>query len=191
MAESIGDDDLVVVEARSETDIHTLAVPLAYIYSRNVLVFSSALPDKATVARFLEWARGRYRRVLFLGSGGTDLLSRQWSVKVLRSERFRVPEYDSPLNAYPRFPRSKQFDYTLYEFGPPGNIGPEGVFDLDVGIRDDLNVLRFHAKEETEGRTIRWSRNFSYVIVSAVAPDRSRGHALAERRRAAGGRSAG
>ena len=170
MAESIGDDDLVVVEARSETDIHTLAVPLAYVYSRNVLVFSSALPDKATVARFLEWARGRYRRVLFLGSGGTDLLSRQWSVKVLRSERFRVPEYDSPLNAYPRFPRSKQFDYTLYQFGPPGNIGPEGVFDLDVGIRDDLNVLRFHAKEETEGRTIRWSRNFSYVIVSAVHP---------------------
>ena len=170
MAESIGDDDLVVVEARSETDIHTLAVPLAYIYSRNVLVFSSALPDKATVARFLEWARGRYRRVLFLGSGGTDLLSRQWSVNVLRSERFRVPEYDSPLNAYPRFPRSKQFDYTLYEFGPAGNIGPEGVFDLDVGIRDDLNVLRFHAKEETEGRTIRWSRNFSYVIVSAVHP---------------------
>ena len=173
MAESIGDNDLVVVEARSETDIHTLAVPLAYVYSRNVLVFSSALPDKPTVARFLEWARGRYRRVLFLGSGGTDLLSRQWSVKVLRSERFRVPEYDSPLNAYPRFPRSKQFDYTLYEFGPPGNIGPEGVFDLDVGIRDDLNVLRFHAKEETEGRTIRWSRNFSYVIVSAVhATDR-------------------
>ena len=170
MAQSIGDDDLVVVEARSETDIHTLAVPLAYIYSRNVLVFSSALPDKATVARFLEWARGRYRRVLFLGSGGTDLLSRQWSVNVLRSERFRVPEYDSPLNAYPRFPRSKQFDYTLYEFGPPGNIGPEGIFDLDVGIRDDLNVLRFHAKEETEGRTIRWSRNFSYVIVSAVHP---------------------
>ena len=170
MAESIGDDDLVVVEARSETDIHTLAVPLAYVYSRNVLVFTSALPDKATVARFLEWARGRYRRVLFLGSGGTDLLSRQWSVNVLRSERFRVPEYDSPLNAYPRFPRSKQFDYTLYEFGPPGNIGPEGVFDLDVGIRDDLNVLRFHAKEETEGRTIRWSRNFSYVIVSAVHP---------------------
>ena len=170
MAESIGDDDLVVVEARSETDIHTLAVPLAYVYSRNVLVFSSALPDKATVARFLEWARGRYRRVLFLGSGGTDLLSRQWSVKVLRSERFRVPEYDSPLNAYPRFQRSKQFDYTLYEFGPPGNIGPEGAFDLDVGIRDDLNVLRFHAKEETEGRTIRWSRNFSYVIVSVVHP---------------------
>lgn len=170
LAESIADDDLVVVEARSETDIHTLAVPLAYIYSRNVLVFSSALPEKPTVARFLDWAHGHYRRVLFLGSGGTDLLARQWSVKPLRSERFRVPEYDSPINAYPRFSRSKQFDYTLYEFGPPDTVEPEVAFDLDVGIQDDLNVLRFHAKEETEGRTFRWSRDVSYVIVTAVQP---------------------
>ena len=171
LANAIHSDDLVIVESRdAATDIHTLAVPLAYIYSRNVLVFSSALPDKATVARFLEWAHGHYRRVLFMGSGGTDLLSRRWSVNVLRSERFRVPEYDSPLNAYPRFPRSKQFDYTLYEFGPSADIAPEAGFDLDVGIRDDLNVLRFHAKEETDGRTFRWSRDVSYVIVGAVHP---------------------
>jgi len=39
-----------------------------------------------------------------------------------------------------------------------------------VGIQDDLNVLRFHAKEETEGRTFRWSRDVSYVIVTAVQP---------------------
>jgi hypothetical protein len=168
LARSIEDDDLVIVETRTETDIHTLAVPLAYTYARNVLVFSSALPDKETVAKFLDWARGRYRRVLFMGSGGTDLLSARWSVKVLDSERFRVPEYDSPVNGYPRFPRSKQFDYTLYEFGPPVDTVPDGPFNLDIGIRDDLNVLRFHAKEETEGRTFRWSRDVSYVIVTTV-----------------------
>jgi hypothetical protein len=39
---------------------------------------------------------------------------------------------------------------------------------LDVGTRDELNVLRFHAKEETEGRTIRWSRDVSYVILPSV-----------------------
>jgi hypothetical protein len=168
LARSIQDDDLLIVETRTETDVHTLAVPLAYIYARHVLVFSSALPDKDTFARFLEWAHGRYRRVLFMGSGGTDLLSARWSVRILRSERFRVPEYDSPVNAYPRFQRSKQFDYTLYEFAPPVDSTPDGPFDLDVGIRDDLNVLRFHAKEETEGRTFRWSRDVSYVIVTAI-----------------------
>ena len=31
------------------------------------------------------------------------------------------------------------------------------AFSLDVGDRDDLNVVRFHAKETSEGRTIRWT----------------------------------
>jgi hypothetical protein len=39
---------------------------------------------------------------------------------------------------------------------------------VDVGREDDLNVLRFHAKEETEGRTFRWSQDDSYVILRAL-----------------------
>ena len=36
--------------------------------------------------------------------------------------------------------------------------------------RDDLNVLRFHAKESSEGRSFRWSRDTSYVQVSGIRP---------------------
>ncbi|MBE3033265.1 MAG: hypothetical protein IMZ74_08715 [Actinobacteria bacterium] len=38
-------------------------------------------------------------------------------------------------------------------------------------MNDDLHVLRFHAKERTEGRTFRWTRATSYVSVTAVPPN--------------------
>jgi hypothetical protein len=40
---------------------------------------------------------------------------------------------------------------------------------LDVGVNDDLNVNRFHAKEQTEGRTIRWSQRQSVVVVNPIS----------------------
>ena len=83
---SIRRDDLVIVEARdAQSDVHVMATPLAYIYGRNVLVLNSARPDKAVFATFLEWARARYRRVLFVGGGGTDLLSHRYAIKALSS----------------------------------------------------------------------------------------------------------
>jgi hypothetical protein len=170
LAKTIGDDDLLIAESRdAEGDVHVLALPLAYIYARQVLVLSSARPDKPTFAAFLEWARTRYARVLFIGSGGTDLLSDRYGVKPLASERFQVPEYDAPLDAYPRFVRAKEFDYGVYEFTGPERA-PAGGFDLDIGVRDDLHVLRFHAKEQAEGRTIRWTRATSYISVTHVTP---------------------
>ena len=42
--------------------------------------------------------------------------------------------------------------------------------DLDVGTQDDLHVLRFHAKETSNGRTFRWSRDTSYVSLVGVSP---------------------
>jgi hypothetical protein len=147
--------------------MHVLALPLAYIYARNVVVLNSARPEKPAFAAFLEWARTRYRRVLFLGSGGTDLLSSRYGVESLASERFQVPEYDAPLNAYPRSVRRKEFDFGLYAFTPPQS--PDGRwFDLDVGVRDDLHVLRFHAKEQSAGRTFRWTRATSYISVTVI-----------------------
>ena len=112
LAGTIGDDDLVIAESRDTgSDVHVLALPLAYIYARNVLVLYQARPDTPTLAMFLEWAHTRYRRVLFIGGGGTDLLSHRYGVRSLASERFQVPEYDSPLNAFPRFVRQKEFEY--------------------------------------------------------------------------------
>jgi hypothetical protein len=170
LAGSIGDNDLVVAESRDTgDDLHLFALPLAYVYARHVLVLNSARPDKPTFAAFLEWAHMRYRRVLFLGGGGTDLLSHRYGVQPLSSERFQVPEYDAPHDAYPRFVRQKEFDFGLYAFT---SASPrEGQwFALDVGLRDDLHVLRFHAKEVSEGRTFRWTRATSYIAVTVLHP---------------------
>jgi len=169
LAATVGGDDLLIVESRNASDIHVLALPLAYIYARHVLVLATPVPDKTIVAAFLDRAHARYRRVLFMGGGGTDLLSPQWSVAPIVSDRFQVPEYDAPTDAYPRFVRQKEFDYTIYAFGPPTH--DDTPVDLDLGVNDDLNVLRFHAKEKTEGRTFRWSRDRSYVTLTRIQPD--------------------
>lgn len=173
LAGRLGNDDLLIVESRDAgSDVHVLALPLAYIYARNVLVLSTAAPDKSTFGAFLDQMHAHYDRVLFLGGGGTDLLSSRWSVTPIDSERFGVPEYESSWNAYPRGPRRKDFDYTVYEFGPPKPAPAETT--LDVGINDDLNVIRFHAKETTEGRTFRWSERQSFLIVDRIrAADRT------------------
>jgi hypothetical protein len=169
LAGSIGDGDLLIVESRNASDTHVLALPLAYIYARNVLVLANPRPDKAVFATFLEWARTRYDRVLFMGGGGTDLLSRSWGATALASERFQIPEYDAPLDAYPRFVRKKEFDYSIYELTSPDPDEPSRPFDLDVGYRDDLHVVRFHAKEVSEGHTFRWSRDTSYISLTNVS----------------------
>jgi hypothetical protein len=175
LAGRIGDRDLLLVESRDAgSDVHVFGLPLAYIYARNVLVLSNARPDKVVFASFLNQMHARYDRVLFLGGGGTDLLSSHWSVTPIASERFQIPEYDSPRNAYPRFVRQKEFDYSLYAFAPAPETPPPS--DLDVGINDDLNVNRFHAKEAAGGRTYRWSQRQSVVILNRIPPG---GHQVA------------
>jgi hypothetical protein len=171
LSTQIGDHDLLIVEPRDASDTHILAVPLAYIYSRNVLVLSSRLPDKAVFAQFLDWARTKYDRVLFIGGGGTSLLSPAWGVRPIASDRFQLPEYDAPTNAYPAFIRQKEFDYSVYELTLPDPEAANAPFDLDVGVDDDLHVVRWHAKERTEGRTFRWSRDRSLVSITNVRPD--------------------
>ena len=42
---------------------------------------------------------------------------------------------------------------------------------LDVGVNDDVNVLRFHAKERHQnGTTFRWSRDVSYISLPGLQP---------------------
>lgn len=171
LAARFGDDDLVVVESRDASDLHVLALPLAYIYARHVLLLTNPVPDKQAFAAFLGWAHTRYNGLYFLGSGGTDLLSRAWTLRPVASEQFTVPEYDAtPWHAFPRGPRSKEFDYGLYAFGPPATT-IAGVFDLDLGMGDDLHVVRFHSKEQTEGRWMRWTGRTSYISLTPLAPD--------------------
>ncbi len=95
LAATFGDKDLVLVESRGSSDVHVLALPLAYIYARNVLVFATTNPDKRAFREFLAWARTRYQRVFFIGGGGTELLSRTMNVESTGGERFQVPEYEA------------------------------------------------------------------------------------------------
>lgn len=171
LASRIGDDDLLIAESRNAgSDVHVMALPLAYIYAKQVLVLDSPRPDKAIFAGFLDWARTKYRRVLFIGGGGTDLLSHRYGVQPLLSDRFQVPEYESAYNAYPRGVRRKEFEFSLYEFAAaPAVQSTDGLwFDLDVGVRDDLHVLRFHAKEQSEGRSYRWTQARSMIAVTVM-----------------------
>ncbi|MBA2303977.1 MAG: glycosyltransferase family 39 protein [Acidobacteria bacterium] len=169
LAQRFGDHDLVVVESRDAgSDTHVFALPLAYIYARNVLVLNSARPDKARFASFIEWARTRYQQVFFIGGGGTDLLSYNYGMTARSSDRFQVPEYQSALNAFPRYVRQKEFEFGLYEFTDPRER-TDGWFDLDVGTNDDLHVLRFRAKEMSEGRSFRWTQGVSAVSVTTFS----------------------
>ncbi len=169
LAARFGDEDLVLVESRGASDAHVLALPLAYIYARNVLVLASPRPDKASFADFLAWARSRYREVYFIGGGGTDLISRRIGTEAAGGDRFQVPEYDSPANAYPRGVRHKEFDFSITRFVPPH--AASGAFSLDVGTNDDLLVVRFHAKERdtSNGMTYRWTRDASYISIPDMA----------------------
>lgn len=173
LAHRFADEDLLVVESRDAgSDVHVFATPLAYIYARNVLLLSSAAPDKVMFREFLLWARQHYRNVYFLGGGGTDLLSRSIGVTPEVSDRFQVPEYERSLDHYPTRVRFKEFEYGLYRFTAPA--GAARWFVLDVGTLDDLHVVRFNAKERSNtGVTFRWTRGRSFVaLVGMRATDR-------------------
>jgi hypothetical protein len=77
-----------------------------------------------------------------------------------------VPEYESALNRYPRSIATRKLDFGLYALEP--GHAPSGGFELDVGVADDVYVVRFHAKEATEGRTIRWTGRQSFVTVPSM-----------------------
>jgi hypothetical protein len=167
LAARFGDRDLVIVESRNaSSDTHVMAVPLADIYARNVLVLNSPRPDKAMLRAFLEDALTRYARVFFVGGGGTDLLSRHIVARAVADERLRTPEYESARNAYPTGIHRKDFEYSVYQL----TVGDatSTPFVLDVGDRDDLNVLRFNAKEASEGRTVRWTGPQSFVAIPGL-----------------------
>jgi hypothetical protein len=171
LASRIGDRDLLIVESRNAgSDLHVLAVPLAYIYARHVLVLDSPVPPKREFEAFVTWARTRYQTIFFLGGGGTDLLTTHLSAEPIVSTRFPVPEYDSPLNAYPKGVRRKDFEFGLYRLSPADDR-PRGPVRLTIGRLDDLQVVRFHAKETRpeDGVAFRWSRRTSYVLLLGIS----------------------
>jgi hypothetical protein len=166
LAGQFGERDLVLVEPRYSSDAHVLATPLAYIYARNVLVFSSPRPGRADVGRFLAWADRAFDRVFLIADGGFDLASPSVGITPVRNERFSIPEYESARNAYPREIRQKKFNLNVYQLQPAGPAQP--VLDIDVGGFDDPWVLRMFARQDQDGATYRWVRNLSYVTFPGI-----------------------
>jgi hypothetical protein len=169
LAGRFGDRDLVLVESRNAgSDLHVLAPPLAYIYARHVLVLDSAVPPKDTLEAFVDWARTKYATIYFLGGGGTDLLSRNLNAVPVASDRFQVDEYDAPINAYPSGVRRKELEYGLYRLVPAAQA-QSATIDLQIGALDDLNVVRFHAREQrSDGLRYRWTTGQSFVALPGI-----------------------
>ena len=174
LAGTIGDDDLVIVEGRdAQTDIHVLGtspgVHLRPQCPRAALTATRqggrcAVPRVGPDAVSTSAVHGRRRH--------RPPLTSLWRPRT--GERpFQVPEYDAPLNAYPQARATEGIRVRPLRIHSRSRW--TGLwFDLDVGVADDLHVLRFHAKEETEGRTFRWTRATSYVSVTIIRPSAAR-----------------
>jgi hypothetical protein len=159
--------DLVLFEARGDSDVHVFALPLAYAYGRDALVLESQRPDRRKFEEFLRWATSHYERVLFVASGGTDLLSRAIIATPVAFSPMSLPEYaTAPWNEFPAGARQKDLGYCIYQL-TLGETEAHG-FVLDVGTLDDLHVLRFRARETAEGRTIRWTGPQSFIAVTGL-----------------------
>ena len=107
MAATFGDKDLLIVESRDASDVHVLALPLAYIYARNVLLLVNRTPNPLQFKAFLDWAQSHYANVYFMGGGGTELLSREVTVEAVDTRVFQIPEWESSINALPAGLRKK------------------------------------------------------------------------------------
>jgi hypothetical protein len=172
LASRFGDNDLVLVEPRGQSELHTLALPLSYIWARNVLVLADVRPDKPSFAEFLRWAHQRYDNVYFIccgGMEGTDLLSGGMRGEEVHAERFQIPEFESTgYDVYPRGAQTLPFQLIIYRIADGSS---DGAFHLDVGEADDLSVMRFYAKERSGSMTFRWTRDRSFISIPHLRPE--------------------
>ena len=162
-------DDLLLFGNRGVSDAQAFALPLAYVYARNVLSLREWEPDPQLLRQFLDWARTRYARVFFIG-GATALQSSVTGAELVNREEARIPHYDRTLNAYPNGVVNWEFSYGIYD--TLVDPRPPGPFDLDVGGDDDLQVLGMHPRTVDErGGTYRWTTARSIVWVAGMLPD--------------------
>jgi hypothetical protein len=151
LAARVTDRDLVLFESRnSNSDVHVLAVPLAYAFGKQVLLLEEARPERAQFEAFLQQALTKYERVLFVASIGTDLLSQRVHGQAIATGPIMLPEYaTAPFASFPDGPRTKDLGYNLYQLSV-GNVERSG-FTLDVGTMDDLNVCVFTRGKAPKG----------------------------------------
>ena len=68
--------------------------------------------------------------------------------------------------------RHKEFDFGIYRFVAPSPAHARAA--IDIGDQDDLQVVRFHAKERDARGTYRWTRALSYLSLIGCPPTRER-----------------
>ncbi len=176
LAAGFGDNDLVLVDSREASDSHALALPLSYIYARNVLVLANSRPDKASFARFFAWALEHYKNIYLIAGGGTDLLSPGIASTVVSNESFQIPEYErTPYSVHPHLTRLKPFDFTIYRI-VKSDVDAT-VYSLDIGGADDLHLLDFLPKERLDDRTVtfRWTKDRSRLLLGVRDSSRESG----------------
>jgi len=169
LAARFAPDDLLLFAARAMTDAQVFALPLAYIYDRDVLVLTDNEPDPDRLRRFLDWARARYARVFFIGSG-TRLLSSRTQATPVADVRTLIPFYDRAFNAYPQGVDQWAFDYGIYQLLDEP-VEPAAL-DLDVGASDHLHVRHMHDRSvDNRGVTYRWTTDRSLVWIVGTLPN--------------------
>jgi hypothetical protein len=166
--EQSGPEDLLLVESRGASDMHVLALPLAYIYGRDVLVLTTKNVDIELLGGFVSWALGRYRNVYFLGHG-QPLLSKHLGVLQVWNDVFWVPEYESVPNAYPSAVKQKEFRYQQCRLVTGEEA--EVAMAQPVVPLDDVHLVDFHDTERDQRGAWRWSRGESGALLTNIGPD--------------------
>ena len=175
LAGTIGDDDLVIAESRDAgSDVHVLALPLAYIYARNVLVLLSGAPRQADVRCVPRMgAHALSPRAVHRRRRHRSAVAPVRRATRSRANASRSRSTTSPLECVSAIRAPEGIRLRRVRVHATGTSRDEARFDLDVGISDDLNVVRFHAKEISEGHTFRWTgprRTFPSTMIHAVEP---------------------
>jgi len=161
VAAQIRDDDLVIIESRGASDVHVLGLPLAYIYAKNVLVLGTDRPKAADVTELFDWGRQHFTRVLYMGSGGSRLLSRTLDAEFVSEEAIWVPEYERSWDHFPAASRRKSFAFSLFRLVP--FTAPPARARVDVGVADELAVAGFHTRERNVELRFRWTTDRSSI----------------------------
>jgi hypothetical protein len=162
--------DLVIVESRDAgSDYHTLALPLAYEYGLQVLVLESPVPDRRQFEHFLRDASPDANACSSSAAVARTCCRARSARRRSRSRQCPFPS-SRPRTGRCSRKRSIRRTSVTASIGSPW-VTARMVSSIDVGYFDDLNVVRFFAREITEGRSFRWTKRVSFVAVTGLGGD--------------------
>jgi hypothetical protein len=124
-------------------------------------------PTARTLNRFLIESARKYERVFVIASAGRICCLAVSPRQPVAFVPMSLPEYETTgWEQFPQGPRQKDLGYSIYQLtmAPPA---PQ-PFVLDVGYFDDLQTVRFFAREVTEGRSIRWTGPQSFISANGL-----------------------